>query len=224
MKKEIIKFVKESVEWLQKEQCGCCTYKLNDCLAVCVGWSAGYGDEKRNDVIQAEDDFDWGINVGIKVWTSDYMQTDYDWLNFPYYDNGDVLDMGLSVAPNANYALIADSLLEWYDEVKDLEMNYTGLILEKVKTRYYVCSIGYNKQNCVIDYACDFGNFDTYEEAYELFVKLQCRNVESFFTNTTDIYALFIQLEECEETENEITCIDVKNEWWIENPNFKGDK
>jgi hypothetical protein len=131
MRGEIAKFVKESVEWLQKEQCGCCRYKLDDHLAIFVGWSGGYGNEKRNDVIQAEDDFDWGINVGIKVWTSDYMQTDYDWINFPYYEDGDVLDMGLSVAPNDNYESIADSLLKWYDEVKDLKMNDNGKIIEE---------------------------------------------------------------------------------------------
>ena len=131
MKKEIVEFVKESVEWLQKEQQGCCTYRLDDHLAVCVGWSAGYGDEVRNDVIQAKDDLDWGINVGIKVHTSDYMQTDYDWLNFPYYENCDVLDMGLSIAPNDNYESIADDLLKWYDEVKDLKMNDNGQIIEE---------------------------------------------------------------------------------------------
>ena len=131
MKNEIVKFVKESVEWLQKEQQGCCTHRLDDHLAVCVGWSAGYGDEVRNDVIQAKDDLDWGINVGIKVWTSDYMQTDYDWLNFPYYEDGDVLDMGLSIAPNDNYEFITTSLLKWYDDVKDLEMNDNGKIIEE---------------------------------------------------------------------------------------------
>ncbi|MBQ1998656.1 MAG: hypothetical protein II220_04125 [Spirochaetales bacterium] len=67
---KISKFVKESVEWLQKEQQGCCTYELDDHLAVCVGWSGGYGEEKRNDIIQAKDDPDYGINVGIKVWSN----------------------------------------------------------------------------------------------------------------------------------------------------------
>ena len=131
MKNKVVKFVKESVEWLQKEQCGCCRYELDKHLAIYVGWSGGYGNEKRNDVIQAKDDLDWGINVGIKVHTSDYMQTDYDFLNFPYYENGDVLDMGLSVAPNDNYELIADDLLKWYDEVKNLEMNDDGKIIEE---------------------------------------------------------------------------------------------
>ena len=133
MKKEIAKFVKESVEWLIEEQQGCCTYRLDDHLAVCVGWSAGYGDEPRTDIIQAKDSYDWGINVGIKVWTSDAaMLTDYDWINFPYEEDGDVWDMGLGVAPNDNYEVIARSLLRWYDEVKDLELDDKGLILKEV--------------------------------------------------------------------------------------------
>lgn len=133
MKNKIAKFVKESVEWLQKEQMGCCTYKLDDHLAVCVGWSAGYGKETRNDVIQAKDDPDWGINAGIKVWISDAsMLTDYDWINFPYRaEDGEVWDMEMSIAPNDNYELIAEDLLRWYEEVKDWELNDDGMILEE---------------------------------------------------------------------------------------------
>lgn len=131
MKNEIAKFIKESVEWLIEEKQGCCRYQLDDHLAIFVGWSAGYGDEKRDDVIQDEDSLDWGINVGLKVWTSDYMQTDYDWLNFPYEEDGDVWDMGLDVNPNANYEHLAESMLEWYDEVKDLELNDDGLIVRE---------------------------------------------------------------------------------------------
>lgn len=133
MRNEIAKFVKESVEWLVAEQQGCCTYKLDDHLAICVGWSAGYGEEIRDDVIQAKDNPDYGINVGIKVWTSDAaMLTDYDWINFPYEEDGDVWDMGLAVTPNDNYEVIARSLLRWYDEVKDLELDDKGLILGRV--------------------------------------------------------------------------------------------
>ena len=90
-----------------------------------------------------------------------------------------------------------------------------------MKTRYYVSGIGYDENNEVTDYEMDFGDFDTHEEAYELFVKLQCRSEESFFTNAPEVYELLIQLEECEETDEEISCIDVKNEWWITNPNYK---
>lgn len=84
-----------------------------------------------------------------------------------------------------------------------------------MKTRYYVCGLGYDENDCVTDYDFDFGDFDTYVEAYELFVKLQCRAVETFFENAPDVCRLLIQVEECEETDDEITCIDVKNEWWI---------
>jgi hypothetical protein len=137
MKKEITKFVRESVEWLQQEQQGCCTYKLDDHLAVCVGWSAGYGEEERDDVIQAKDNLDYGINVGIKVWTSDaYMLTDFDWINFPYYDDGEVLDMSLGIAPNEDYERIADSLLKWYDEVKNIVLDDKGRILQDDRYDY----------------------------------------------------------------------------------------
>ena len=139
MKDKIAKFIAESVEWLVAEQQGCCRYKLDDHLAIFVGWSAGYGKDKRDDVIQAKDDPDYGINVGIKVWTSDDMWTDYDWLNFPYYENGDVLDMGMTVAFKDDIAeglhesmdceILADILLRWYDETKDLEINNNGMII-----------------------------------------------------------------------------------------------
>lgn len=130
-KNKIAQFVKESVEWLQEMQQGCCRYKLDDHLAIFVGWSAGYGKEKRDDIIQAKDDPDYGINVGIKVWTSDYMQTDFDWLNFPYEKDGDVLDMSLGVEPNDNYESIAETMMKWYDDVKEYDMTDDGLILER---------------------------------------------------------------------------------------------
>lgn len=87
--------------------------------------------------------------------------------------------------------------------------------------RYCVCGLGYDKNNGITDYEQDFGDFDTYEEAYELFVKLQCRDIKSFFVKAPRVYQLLIQLEECEETDDGIDCVDVKNEWWIVNPNSR---
>jgi len=87
--------------------------------------------------------------------------------------------------------------------------------------RYYVCGLGYDENYKVIDYEVNFECFDTYEEAYELFVKLQCKEDAWFFNGEADVYQLLLQLEECEETDDEITCVDVKNEWWITNPNYK---
>lgn len=90
-----------------------------------------------------------------------------------------------------------------------------------MKIRYYVCGIGYDKNDCVTDYDYDFGDFDTYEEAYKVFIKLQCKEIESFFVNAPEVCKLLIQLEECEETDKMIECIDVRNEYWFINPNFK---
>ena len=130
MKNKIAKFIKESVEWLQEQQQGCCHYKLDDHLAVCVGWSAGYGEEKRYDVIQGVDEPDFGINAGIKVWTSDSaMLTDYDWINFPYEEGGDVLDMDCTVSPQEDWDRITKYLLKMYDEVKHLRLTDDGKIL-----------------------------------------------------------------------------------------------
>ena len=138
-KNEIAKFIAKSVEWLIKEQMGCCRYKLDDHLAIFVGWSAGYGDEKRDDVIQAKDNLDYGINAGIKVWTSDDMWTDYDYLNFPYEEDGDVWDMGMSIEPNDNYELIVQTLLKWYREAKELDMTDKGMILPREVEYDVVC-------------------------------------------------------------------------------------
>jgi hypothetical protein len=89
-----------------------------------------------------------------------------------------------------------------------------------MKIRYYVCGLGYDENLEVIDYEVDFGDFDSYKEAYELFVKLQCRSAESFFVNASEVYEIDIRLEECEETDDAIECIKIRNEWGIINPKF----
>ena len=90
-----------------------------------------------------------------------------------------------------------------------------------MKIRYYVCGLGYDVNGNITDYEKYYGDFDTYEEAYELFVKLQCKSKETFFENAIGVNELLIQVEECEEHNDYTECIDVKNEWWIVNPNFK---
>lgn len=129
MKNKIAKFIKESVEWLVKEQMGCCWHKLDEHLAVFVGWSSGYGNEQRDDVIQAKDHLDWGIDAGIKVWTSDSLRTDYEYINFPYYEDGDVLDMDCAISPQEDWDRVAEYMLKMYDEVKYLRLADDGKIL-----------------------------------------------------------------------------------------------
>lgn len=117
---------------------------------------------------------------------------------------------------------ISDDCIEVDDEeIYEIHTILSDRDIEYFVKRYYVCGISYDKNNCVTDYEKYFDDFDTYEEAYELFVKLQCRSAESFFTAVPEVYQWLIQLEECEETEDEINCIDVRNEWWIVNPNYQ---
>lgn len=135
----LAQFIKESVEWLVENQAGCCQYHLNANLAVFVGWSAGYGKEQRTDVIQGKDEPDFGINAGIKVWTSDDLQTDYDWINFPYYKDGNVLDMDCAISPHEDWERVAKYLSNMYDEVKEFDMTDKGMILSREAEYDVVC-------------------------------------------------------------------------------------
>ena len=129
----LAKDIKDAVDWLVGEQEGCVTLKLDDRLAVCVGWSGGYGKEKRDDVIQSTEDPDYAINAGIKVWTSDDMRTDYDYINYPYYENGDVEDTGLSLEADEDYTNAAEWLLGEYDRMSNYEISDDGEIIEETE-------------------------------------------------------------------------------------------
>ena len=127
---DIAKFIEKAVNGLLNSTSTNYRYKLDDRLAVFVGWSSGYGDEKRDDVIQDKNDLDWGINAGIKVWTSDDMWTDFDYLNFPYYENGDIIDNSWSIVEGEDYNKLAKYILDSYNEIKDLTIEEDGRIVE----------------------------------------------------------------------------------------------
>ena len=131
---EVKKFLKKSVDWLKDEDMGCTTLKLDDRLAICVGWLPGYGEEKRDDCIQSREEPDFAINAGIKVWTSDDMRTDYEFINMPYYKDGEVIMTDISVEPSDEedgYEHLAKWLLDSYDGMKDLNIEENGLIIEE---------------------------------------------------------------------------------------------
>ena len=130
MIREVAKFIKKSVQWLQQTDEGCCTYKLDDRLAICVGWLDGYGEEIQDCLIQSESEPDFAINAGIKVWTSDAsMLTDYNWINAPYEENGDVWDTDITISPNENYEELAVWLLKEYHKMDNLILDEEGKII-----------------------------------------------------------------------------------------------
>lgn len=126
----VAKWLKESTDWLIDNQQGCCTLKLDDRLAICVGWSNGFGDEPRKDVIQAIDNLDYAVVAGVKVWTSDDMRTDFDFINFPYCKGGDVYDDTYTIAKNEDFNWLANALITNYEVLEGLEIDKDGLIKE----------------------------------------------------------------------------------------------
>lgn len=126
----VAKWLEESKNWLIDHQSGCCTLKLDDHLAICVGWSGGYGDEPREDVIQAIDNLDYAIVAGVKVWTSDDMRTDFDFINFPYKEDGDVYNDAMSITEDEDFDWLAEVLITDYEALEELEISKDGLVKE----------------------------------------------------------------------------------------------
>lgn len=155
-KNAISKFLSDSIKGLQEGDATNYRYKLDDRLAIFVGWSEGYGSEKRDDVIQDKEDPNWAINVGIKVWTSDDFWTDYDYLNYPYYDNGDVVDTGRSIVPNEDIDALADSILADYDDIKDFDIAENGRIIPEDESSLE----DYDRRAVERDYELEDGQLD----------------------------------------------------------------
>lgn len=139
--KQLSQWLKDSVNCLIDYQEGCCTYKLDDHLAVCVGWSGGYPNEPDESLIQGIDDLTFAIDAAIKVWTSDSMRTDLDYINVPYYENGDVIDIGISISKNEDYDKLAEYFLKEYEGLKDLEIRDDGLIISSKPLKTFYISV-----------------------------------------------------------------------------------
>lgn len=129
-KETLAKEIQYAVKWLIEEDCGCSTIKLDDRLAVCIGWSDGYD---PNDAwgIHSKESPTFCITAGIKVWTSDYLRTDFDWINSPYYSNGDVWCDDLTVSSDNNYETIVEWFWKEYQTLSKFEISEDGLILNE---------------------------------------------------------------------------------------------
>lgn len=81
---------------------------------------------------------------------------------------------------------------------------------------YCVCALGYDNDDRVTDYEHYYGDFDNYEDAYRKYVDLQTKSVSELFENVHDnVYILHILLQECEESDDDVNCIDIKNEFEV---------
>ena len=90
-----------------EDQCeGCLNFPLSDDLVLAIGWSDGY-DMADPDIIKSEKGqrqsgdctCGYAVNAAIKV-RNDADCSDFDFLNFPTYKNGECCDSGITMKPN----------------------------------------------------------------------------------------------------------------------------
>ena len=90
-----------------KDQCeGCFNFPLSDDLVLAIGWSDGY-DMADPDIIKSEKGqrqsgdctCGYAVNAAIKV-RNDADCSDFDFLNFPTYKDGECCDSGITMKPN----------------------------------------------------------------------------------------------------------------------------
>ena len=90
-----------------KTQCeGCLNVPLSDDLVLAIGWSDGYN-MTDPDIIKSEKGqrqngdctCGYAVNAAIKV-RNDADCSDFDFLNYPVYKNGECCDNGITMKPN----------------------------------------------------------------------------------------------------------------------------
>ncbi len=133
--KELAKEIKKAVETLVASGNGCSTIKLDDNLAICVGWSNGF-DPKDKGFFHSKTDLTFCLVAGLKVWTSDDLRTDYDWINFPFFENQEVIDTEVTISKNQDYEFLANWLLKEYNNLiaSYKIVSKDGLIKSKIKS------------------------------------------------------------------------------------------
>lgn len=128
---QIAKFIEDAVNGLKNGEATNYRYKLDDRLAIFVGWSDGYSEDDETVIHNAENPTE-GITAGIKVWTSDDMWTDFDYLNAPYYESGEVLSDELSIDPEDDFAWLGAHFLNDYEtDYRDLTVDEDGKVIEE---------------------------------------------------------------------------------------------
>lgn len=103
---EVADFLKEACDHFKNQGEGCYNLPLSEDLVLAVGWSDGY-DMKDADIIKSEEgqrqSGDWtcgyAVNAAVKV-RNDVDCSDFDFLNYPSYKDGECWDNGISMRPN----------------------------------------------------------------------------------------------------------------------------
>ena len=103
---KVADFLKEACDHFKNQGEGCYNLPLSEDLVLAVGWSDGY-DMKDTDIIKSEEgqrqsgDLTCGyaVNAAIKV-RNDADCSDFDFLNYPSYKDGECWDNGITMGLN----------------------------------------------------------------------------------------------------------------------------
>ena len=103
---KVADFLKDACEHFKNQGEGCYNLPLSEDLVLAVGWSDGYN-MADNDIIKSEEgqrqsgDLTCGyvVNAAVKV-RNDADCSDFDFLNYPSYKDGECWDNGISMRPN----------------------------------------------------------------------------------------------------------------------------
>ena len=103
---KVADFLKEACDHFKNQGEGCYNLPLSDDLVLAIGWSDGYN-MADNDIIKSEEGQkqygDWtcgyAVNAAVKV-RNDADCSDFDFLSYPSYKDGDCWDNGISMRPN----------------------------------------------------------------------------------------------------------------------------
>lgn len=129
-------FIKESVEWLSSQECGCCTIRLTAATQLAVGWEDGFDPEDPS-VIHSKSEPTWGICVGIKALDGDGLKTDFEWLTTPYAADGDnegevFSNLETSLSPKDDCEKIFEYLIgEYQSLLKEYKVHRDGKCFHK---------------------------------------------------------------------------------------------
>ena len=103
---KVADFLKEACDHFKNQGEGCYNLPLSEDLVLAVGWSDGYN-MADNDIIKSEEgqrqSGEWtcgyAVNAAVKV-RNDADCSDFDFLYYPSYKDGDCWDNGISMRSN----------------------------------------------------------------------------------------------------------------------------
>lgn len=129
--KNLARWLDEEVEFLKENQDYTGGYaQLGNGLAVVVLWSPGYGDEERDDVIQAEDNRDYALCAGIKVYNPSDTPDGWTMLSDK---EGNILTDETSIIPDEDYTALAKSLLDEFSKFETADYDEDGVVTGGIK-------------------------------------------------------------------------------------------